>query len=96
MWQHTDRFGPLPDCVERLLSLAELKSDAAFWQIDSVHLEPPYMVFGYTDAGRAQQLVRTQGGRLRRVDDRCLYLTLPDSVRSPDQIIAEAKSVLRS
>jgi transcription-repair coupling factor (superfamily II helicase) len=91
-----DRFGPLPDCVQRLLSLAELKSDAAFWQIDSVHLEPPYMVFGYTDVGRAQQLVRTQGGRLRRVDDRCLYLTLPDSVRSPDQIIAEAKSVLRS
>ncbi len=91
-----DRFGPLPDCVERLLALAQLKSDAAFWQVDSLHLEPPYMVFGYTDGGRARQLVHNQGGRLRMVDDRSLYLTLPKELQHPDQIIATAKSVLRA
>ena len=86
----------LPDCVERLLALAQLKSDAAFWQIDSLHLESPYMVFGYTDAGRARQLLLHQGGRLRRVDDRSLYLTLPLDLQDPDQIIATAKSVLQT
>ncbi len=92
-----DRFGPLPDCVERLLALTRLKSDAAFWQMDAIHLEPPYMVFGYTDASRARQLVRQQAGRLRLVDDRSLYMTLSsDILRDPDQVIAAAKSVLQA
>ena len=92
-----DRFGPPPDCVLRLLALGQLKTDAAFWQIDSIHVESPYLVFGYTDTGRADQLVRGQAGRLRKVDDRSLYLTLSPQVREdPDQIIATAKSVLRA
>ncbi len=92
-----DRFGPPPDCVLRLLALGQLKTNAAFWQIDSIHVESPYLVFGYTDAGRAVQLVRGQAGELRKVDDRSLYLTLPPQVRQdPDQIIAKAKSVLRA
>ena len=55
------------------------------------------MVFGYTDASRARQLVRQQAGRLRLVDDRSLYMPLSsDILRDPDQVIAAAKSVLQA
>jgi transcription-repair coupling factor (superfamily II helicase) len=89
-----DRFGPLPDEVERLLTLARLKSDAAFWQIDTIRLERPYMVFHYKDLGRANQLIRQSCRRLRIVDDRCLYLNLPDGSLSPDAVIQFAMSAL--
>jgi transcription-repair coupling factor (superfamily II helicase) len=88
-----DRFGPLPDEVDRLLSLARLKSEAAFWQIDTIRLERPYLVFEYQDVGRARQLVRHSGGRLRIVDDHCLYLTLPDKL-TPDATMQLAHDVL--
>ncbi len=92
-----DRFGPPPDCVQRLLTLAQLKTEAAFWQIDSVHLEIPYLVFTYKDAGRAKWLARQSEGHLRIVDGRSIYATLPDGVRAnPDALIHWAISLLQS
>ena len=82
-----DRFGPLPTEVERLLTLAHLKTEAAFWQITAIRLERPYMVFEYTDAGRARQLCKQNGRDLRIVDDHCVYLDLPHPDMTPDQII---------
>ena len=81
--EFVDRFGPLPPEVERLLTLARLKTEAAFWQIETVRLERPYMVFEYADAGRAKQLAQHDGRTLRIVDDRCIYLTLPEGDLDP-------------
>ncbi len=90
-----DRFGPPPDPVRRMLALAELKIDAAVWQIAAIHREENYLVFTYTHRPRIEQLAKMSRGKLRVVDERSAYLTLPKEVTDSDAIINTAKSVLR-
>jgi transcription-repair coupling factor (superfamily II helicase) len=90
-----DRFGAPPPPARRVLSLFELRIDAAGWRVSSIHREGSYLVFRYTDRARIEQLAKGNRGRLRVVDDRAAYLTLPREVATPDQIIDAAKSVLR-
>ncbi|MGD0383503.1 MAG: DEAD/DEAH box helicase, partial [Thermoguttaceae bacterium] len=91
----SDRFGPPPPPMEHLLSLAEIRLDAHHWQIDSIHLEEPYMVFTYTSARLIQLLAAANGGKLRIVDDRSAYLPLDQAVREPAAIHAIVKSLLQ-
>jgi transcription-repair coupling factor (superfamily II helicase) len=91
-----DRFGPPPPAARRLLDIAELRIDAAVWQISAVFVEEPYLVFHYTHRGRMEQLTRQVGGRLRVVDDHSAYLPAEQEVADPARILALAKSVLRS
>jgi transcription-repair coupling factor (superfamily II helicase) len=91
----TDRFGAIPEPVERMLALAELKIDAAVWLVSGIHLEDFYLVFEYAHPGRIKQLARMNQGQLRVVDDHSAYFTLPARNMPPDAIIAAAKSVLR-
>jgi transcription-repair coupling factor (superfamily II helicase) len=90
-----DRFGPLPEPVCRLFTLARLKIDAAVWQIEAVGIEDRYLVYRYTDRSRAKQLVSASEGRLRIVDERSIYSTIPQGMVDPDQIIELARSTLR-
>lgn len=90
-----DRFGPPPPPVRRLIALAELRLDAAVWQISAIYVEEDYLVLSYLDRRRVEQLARTGGGRLRIVDDRSAYLPVGKEVSSPDKILSLAKSVLR-
>lgn len=91
-----DRFGKLPQCVERLLELARLKSDMAVWQLNSVNIEKPYLAFGYADRQRAEQLVRGSNQRLRLVDEDSIYSTIPNGISDPDQIIALTRDLLKT
>ncbi|MGD0653995.1 MAG: transcription-repair coupling factor [Thermoguttaceae bacterium] len=91
----TDRFGSPPPPMEHLLSLAEIRLDAHHWQIDSIHLEEPYMVFTYTSARMIQLLAAANGGKLRIVDDRSAYLPLDQALREPAAIHAIVKSLLQ-
>lgn len=90
-----DRFGPPPEPVKRMLALVELKLDAAVCQIDSIHLEDQYILFGYTDRQRADQLVDQTGGQVRIVDTVSMACTLPKGTTEPDQIMAFTRSLLR-
>jgi transcription-repair coupling factor (superfamily II helicase) len=90
-----DRFGPLPEPTERLLELARLRNDATIWQIRRIHLEKPYLVFVYGDRQRAEQLARGNQGRLRLVDEECLYHPLPANDLTADQTIALARQLLQ-
>jgi transcription-repair coupling factor (superfamily II helicase) len=90
-----DRFGPPPAPVERLLWLAETRMAAHHWQIDSIHLEDHYVVFGYTSAGQIRQLAAKIPGRLRVVDGRSAYLPLGQEVTQSNAILREIKSVLQ-
>jgi transcription-repair coupling factor (superfamily II helicase) len=91
----TDRFGPPPPPMEHLLSLAEIRLDAHHWQIDSIHLEEPYMVFTYTSTRLIQLLAAANGGKLRVVDGRSAYLPMDQGVTEPEAIQAIAKSLLQ-
>ncbi len=90
-----DRFGAPPEPVERMLRLAELKIDAAVWQVAGLRLEDRYLVFEYTDRGRIEQLARENRAKLRVVDEKYAYFTVPTGVVHPDQILTLARSVLR-
>jgi transcription-repair coupling factor (superfamily II helicase) len=92
----TDRFGPLPEPVERMLAREALKIEAAIWQIAEVYLEDRFLVFRYTSRPRIEQLAKTSGGKLRVVDQHSAYLRVPPGVAEPDAILNLVKSVLRS
>jgi transcription-repair coupling factor (superfamily II helicase) len=91
-----DRFGPPPVTALRMLSLTELKLEAAVWQINRIHQEDQYLVFSYSDRSRIEQLSRKTGGKLRVVDGESAYLTLSPGFAQPDEIINRAKSVLQT
>ncbi|MFM8252896.1 MAG: transcription-repair coupling factor [Planctomycetota bacterium] len=90
-----DRFGPLPAPAKRQLELAQLKLDATVWQVSAIRVEGKYLVFAYRDRRRMEQLARLRQGKLRVVDDRHAYLTVPLQLADPQGYLALAKSVLR-
>jgi transcription-repair coupling factor (superfamily II helicase) len=91
----TDRFGRMPIEVRRLLALADLRIAAARWRIDAVRFESPYLKFDYVLRRTIDQLAAANAKRLRVVDDRSAYLTVPETLRTPDGLLETAKSVLR-
>jgi transcription-repair coupling factor (superfamily II helicase) len=93
-----DRFGPLPRPVERLLELAELRLDAAIWQLHAIHAEQGFLVLRYQDAGRIEQLKRAAPLPVRIVDERKAYVPVDRSVASEggDGWLEILKTLLRS
>jgi transcription-repair coupling factor (superfamily II helicase) len=91
-----DRFGPLPQPVQRLLALMEVRLLSHSWQIESIHLDEQYLVFGYTSRKRAKELVQASGGLLRIVDDKSLYFPLGSQAHGPDELLATVKALLRA
>jgi transcription-repair coupling factor (superfamily II helicase) len=91
----SDRFGQPPPPMEHLLSLAEIRLAAHHWQIDTIHIEAPYMVFTYTSARLIQLLAAANRGKLRVVDGRSAYLPMDQALREPSAIHAIVKSLLQ-
>ncbi len=90
-----DRFGPPPAPVQRILEIAELRIDAAVWQVSAIYVEDEYMVFRFADQARIEQLANLAGGRLRIVDQSNAYLPMQQALSDSDAILDLAKSVLR-
>ena len=89
-----DRFGPLPETVERLLAIGELKIDATIWGVKSVHTEDNYLVFTYTNRQRIEHLAKMHNRRLRIVDTlQAYWITAPGAAID---WIREAKLAFRS
>jgi transcription-repair coupling factor (superfamily II helicase) len=91
----TDRFGPRPAVVERLLLRGELAILGANWRIDSIHLEDGFVVFGYRERREIEKLAKGLCGRLRVVDDRSAYLPVAKELTDVDQMHLAIKSVLQ-
>ena len=92
----TDRFGPPPSVVGGLMAVARLRIAAHRWQIDSIHMEEQYVVFGYTSAKDIRRLAALSKGQLRVVDDRSAYLPLAKRLMDPGAILRQIKSLLQS
>ena len=90
-----DRFGAPPPLVEHLLWLAELRIVAHSWRIESIHVEPPYVVFRYRSARLIRELAAQSGGKLRVVDNQSAYLPLEGDKESPESIRRQVKSLLQ-
>ncbi|MCC9603965.1 transcription-repair coupling factor [Stieleria sp. JC731] len=71
-----DRFGLLPGAAERMLELAELRLDAAAWQISSITSDARFLVLHYTDKRRMELLAKRSDLPVRIVDGRRAYVPL--------------------
>jgi transcription-repair coupling factor (superfamily II helicase) len=91
----TDRFGPPPPLVERLLRLASIRIAAHRWGIYRIRREDAFVVMEYGNPRAIEQLAARNAGRLRVVDDHCAYLPLAKDVAQPDAILDTVKSVLQ-
>jgi transcription-repair coupling factor (superfamily II helicase) len=89
-----DRFGPPPAPVERLLKLADIKLEAAVWQIHSIFLQDNYVGFRFADKRRIQQLAAGLNGKLRIIDDETAIATLKSTAIDSDRLLATIKAVL--
>jgi transcription-repair coupling factor (superfamily II helicase) len=89
-----DRFGQIPHEAELLFELKELQLLAHSWQIDDIHLEEKFAVFGYRNAHRIRELGLLLGNRLRIVDQRYAYYLLDDPGLPPEKMLFVLKSLL--
>ncbi|KAA5543913.1 transcription-repair coupling factor [Roseiconus nitratireducens] len=71
-----DRFGPPPPAALRMLELAELRLDAAAWQIGSITSDARFLVLNYTQRRRIELLARQAKYPVRIVDQRRAYVPL--------------------
>jgi transcription-repair coupling factor (superfamily II helicase) len=90
----TDRFGPHPPEVQRLLRRMRLRLLAQQWQVDSIHLEDGYAVLTYLNRPRIEELAALRKKRLRIVDERSVYLPLPKTPLAPDALVELLESTL--
>ena len=90
-----DRFGAMPEVTRRLLELARLRIFATGWQIHSIHVEDGYLVFGFSDRSRIDELKAGSSQTLRIVDERTAYLPLGKAVTDGNVIYEAAKSLLQ-
>ncbi|MES1213224.1 MAG: transcription-repair coupling factor [Singulisphaera sp.] len=92
----SDRFGPPPDQMQRLLSLVEARILAQRWAIESIHKEEGFIVLRYRNANLIEQLARKPKSRLRVVDGRSAYLPIRKDLTDPDSLLAVTKALLRA
>lgn len=81
-----DRFGPLPDSAQRMLELAELRLDAAAWQIASITSDARFIVLHYTNRRQVEQLAKSSSIPIRIVDNRRAYIPVKDYDMNVDAV----------
>ncbi len=69
-----DRFGPLPAAVSRMLELAELRLDAAAWQIAAITSDARFIILHYTNRRQMERLVKNSSIPIRIVDRKRAYI----------------------
>ena len=69
-----DRFGPLPAAVNRMLELAELRLDAAAWQLSAITSDARFIILHYTNRRQMEQLAKTSSIAIRIVDRNRAYI----------------------
>jgi len=89
-----DRFGPLPDAAKRLLTLSEVKLEAATWQVSSIYLQNKYLGFRFKDRSRMAQLSKVRP-MIRMIDDQTALVTLKSTKISPEKMLSLVKSLLQ-
>lgn len=91
-----DRFGPLPEPVQRLVQITEVQILARRWQVDGIRVQEGFLVFGYRNPRKIQQLAKISEVTLRVVDGREACVMLPQKLPEPLELLGLAKTVLQS
>ncbi len=91
-----DAFGAPPDPVQRLLDLAEIRVLAASWQIKTIILKSPDVIFTVKDFKRVQDLFADAPGSVRTPDPRTVHLRLPPAYLEPQSLLPILRRLLNS
>ncbi len=83
-----DAFGPLPEAVETLLALAEIRVLAAPWGIRALVLDEPDVVFAIEDLQQVQPLFADGPGSPRVPDPQTVHWRLPKHYLEPKTLLA--------
>jgi len=89
-----DAFGPLPESVETLLALAEIRVLAAPWGIRSLVLDEPDVVFAIEDLQQVQPLFADGPGSPRVPDPQTIHWRLPKRYLEPKTLLAALRKQL--
>jgi transcription-repair coupling factor (superfamily II helicase) len=92
----TDVYGPVPDEVELLLDLAELRIRASRLGIKSIVTSGRDLIFSFTDDqdGKAEYLLSKVSGKARIADPRKAYLRLAESYFEPRTLMSVLRKIL--
>ncbi|MGV3482965.1 MAG: transcription-repair coupling factor [Planctomycetaceae bacterium] len=82
-----DRFGALPPQAIRMLKIAELRLDAALWQISAITNDARFMVLHYSDRRRIEQLARRSPVPVRVVDEKKAYVPIHPKRKGADGLL---------
>jgi len=89
-----DRFGKLPPPAKRLIKVANLRLEAALWQIHLITMQGKYLTFKFSDRNRIAQLSKARP-IIRIVDDETAMVTLKETVIKPAKLLGLVKSLLQ-
>ncbi|MFT5301062.1 MAG: transcription-repair coupling factor (superfamily II helicase) [Mariniblastus sp.] len=89
-----DRFGKLPAPVQRLMTLSEVKLEAAVWQITTITMVDKYLSFKFRDLNRFTQLAKVRP-MIRIIDEETALVTLKETKIHPTKMLALVKSLLQ-
>ncbi|QDT65589.1 transcription-repair coupling factor [Calycomorphotria hydatis] len=90
-----DRYGPVPDSVERLFAVKELQVLARQWELDELRLEDDDAVLVYRSEAKVRALKKQWGRDFRIVDSKTAYYRLPDGNAQHEELLGMLKSLLR-
>ncbi|MBK9129202.1 MAG: transcription-repair coupling factor [Phycisphaerales bacterium] len=89
-----DAFGPVPDEVETLLRLAEIRVLAQPWGIRWLTIVEPDVIFSIDDLQRVQPLFADGPGSPRMPDPRTIHWRLPKRYLEPRTLLAVLRKQL--
>ncbi|HTW94875.1 MAG TPA: transcription-repair coupling factor [Tepidisphaeraceae bacterium] len=91
-----DAFGEVPRTVVLMLALTELRLLAGLFGIDSIIKKDPDVVLTVRDGARAQQGLIGAPGTLRVIDEKTVYLRMPESYLAPDMVLMVLRNLLKA
>jgi transcription-repair coupling factor (superfamily II helicase) len=90
-----DLFGPVPPQVEQLLELSQIRFWADRWNIQSIIVQQPDLIFTFPEGATGTDLFARYPGTVRIPDPRTVHLRLEKFYFEPKTLIAILRKLLR-
>ena len=90
-----DLFGPAPEQVTLTLELARIRLLASRWNIQSIIVQKPDVIFTFADGANATDLFARYPGTVRIPDPRTVHLRLEKNYFEPPTLLALLRKLFR-
>jgi transcription-repair coupling factor (superfamily II helicase) len=90
-----DLFGPVPDQVTQFLELTQIRIRAAKWNIQSIIVQQPDVIFTFPEGASATDLFARYPGTVRIPDPRTVHIRLEKNYFEPKTLLAVLRKLLR-